>query len=109
MAVNAEGLTAKPLFSQNNSFQGKYDGNGSDTSEDYYRQHNIPYSHAYPPAMQTVDSNLANPKRQEWDAFDHNKHTAIPFVVRLPALLIALIAAGLGGAIIAWIFTRSVH
>lgn len=83
---------SKPLIPKHH----KYETEVFDPYEDYNR---VPYSDVYPPR--------ASSRAPEADyERDSAQYTAIPFLVRLPALFIALVAAGLGGAIIAWLFSR---
>lgn len=96
----------KPLFPQEDKFLPyKYDEDLFDPYEDY-KEKTDPYSHAYPPRAQSSDVVLTNPEPHNWDAFDHFEYPAIPFLVRLPALIVAFGAAGLGVAITIWLFSR---
>lgn len=65
-----------------------------------------PYLHLYPPGARSSDVTLMNPEQHNWDVYDRSEYPTIPFLVRLPALIVAFGAAGLGGAIIVWLYFR---
>ncbi|KZP25690.1 hypothetical protein FIBSPDRAFT_1041294 [Athelia psychrophila] len=97
---------SKPLFSREDEFpRHKYDEELFDPFEER-EEKTDPYSHVYPPGAQSSDVALTSHKPHSWDVPDRSEYPAIPFLVRLPALVIAFGAAGLGGAIIIWVSSR---
>lgn len=96
-----DGLS-KPFFPrEDESPRHKYDEDLFDPFEEYRDEKTD-----YPPGVRSPDVMLTNPELRRWDVFDRSEYPAIPSLVRLPALAIALGAAGLGGAIIIWLSSR---